>query len=291
MRLGARSLLAGAAGCSVAFGLLLALAYWSAEARAVDVAALEGFLGVGGDRVTRLAHALTDLGNPAPVALFAIALALVAIARGRPRVALFVLALIAITSVSSQTLKALLAYPRPEGTLGDASISDAAFPSGHATAIMSLAIALVVTMPARLRPAAGAVGVALVLAVSYSLVAIGGHFPSDVVGGFLLATGAALVLLAGLRAADARFPARHARGRLARATGRWVERLAAAGLAAGLAIGTLVAGAAVAITVTRGPEIVDYAQEHTAFFVVAGALAGSALVLLGALTSVLSRRT
>ena len=284
-------MLAGAAACAVAFGALLTLAYGFADARAVDAAALEGFLGVGGDRVTRLANALTDLGNPLPVALLAIALALIALARGRPRVAVFVLALVAVTSVSSQTLKAVLAYPRPEGTLGDTAISDAAFPSGHATAVMSLAIALVVTMPTRLRPAAAAVGLALVLAVSYSLVAIGGHFPSDVVGGFLLATGAALVLLAGLRTADARFPARQPRGRLARAAERWVERLAVVGLAAGIAAGVLVVGACVVIAVRRGPEIVDYAQAHTTFFVVAGVLAVSALVLLGALTSVLSRRT
>jgi VIT1/CCC1 family predicted Fe2+/Mn2+ transporter len=36
--------------------------------------------------------------------------------------------------------------------------------------------------------------------------------------------------------------------------------------------------------------VLGYAQDHTAFFVVAGVLAFSALVLLGALTSVLSRR-
>ena len=49
------------------------------------------------------------------MALIGGALALVALARGRPRVALFVLALLAATSVSSQVLKAVLAYPRYDG--------------------------------------------------------------------------------------------------------------------------------------------------------------------------------
>ncbi len=120
-------------------------------------------------------NALVDIGNPASVVLLGVLLALTALARGRPRVALFVLAFLAVTSVSGQILKALLAHPRAEGE--PARIAEAAFPSGHATAIMSLAIALVVTMPARLRPAAAAFGVGLVIAVSYSLVSLGATFP------------------------------------------------------------------------------------------------------------------
>ena len=288
MKITAKSLLGGAAACAVAFGTVLGLAYWSGEGRAVDAAALEGFLGLDRPGSLGLMNALVDIGNPASVALVGLLLALTALARGRPRVALFVLAFLAVTSVSSQTLKALLAHPRPEGV--PAGIEDAAFPSGHATAIMSLAIALVVTMPARLRPAAAAFGLGLVIAVSYSLVSLGGHFPSDVVGGYLLATGTALVLLAGLREAEARYPEREGRRRAGLVVRRWTERVAAVGLAAGLSVGVLVSGVVAVLAAVRGPQIVDYAQANTAFVVVAGVLALSALVLLGALTSVLSRR-
>lgn len=288
MRIPAKSLLGGAAACAVGFGIVLALAYWSADARAVDSVALQGFSGLDRPGSRGLINRLIDIGNPAPVAFIGLLLALTALARGRPRVALFVLALIAVTSVSSQALKALLAHPRPHGV--PVGIADAAFPSGHATAIMSLAIALVVTMPARLRPAAAAFGLGLVVAVSYSLVTSGGHFPSDVVGGYLLATGTALALLAGLRAADARYPEREGRRKALLTARRWTERLAAVGLAAGLGLGVLAAGALAGLAALRGPQILDYARENTAFFVVAGLLALSALVLLGALTSVLSRR-
>ena len=79
--------------------------------------------------------------------------------------------------------------------------------------------------------------------------------------------------------------------RLDRLRRRWTERLAAVGLAAGLGLGVLAAGALAGLAALRGPQILDYARENTAFFAVAGLLALSALVLLGALTSVLSRRT
>ena len=288
MKITAKSLLGGAAACAVAFGIVLTLAYWSEGARAVDGAALEGFRGLDRAGSQGLIATLVAIGNPAPVALVGLLLAFTALARGRPRVALFVLALVAVTSVSSQTLKALLAHPRPQGV--PAGIADAAFPSGHATAIMSLAIALVVSMPARLRPAAAAFGLGLVIALSYSLVSVGGHFPSDIVGGYLLATGTALVLLAGLRAAGARYPEREERRKAVVVARRWTERVAAIGLAAGLSFGVLVVGALVTAAAFRGPQIADYARANTTFFVAAAALALSALVLLGALTSVLSRR-
>jgi len=288
VKITAKSLLGGAAACVVAFGVVLALAYWSAEARAVDAAALEGFLGLDPRGSQPFANALVDIGNPAPVALTGLLVALLALARGRPRVALFVLTLIAVTSVSSQTLKALLAHPRPQAY--PVGVADGAFPSGHATAIMSLAIAMVVAVPSRMRPAAALLGLGLVIALSFSLLALGGHFPSDIAGGYLLATGTALVMLAGLRTVGARYPDRQGRARAALEARRWADRIAAIGLAAGLAIGLLVAGALTALAAVRGPQIVDYAQANTAFFVVAGVLALTALTLLGALTGVLSRR-
>ncbi len=133
---------------------------------------------------------------------------------------------------------------------------------------MSLAIALVVVMPRRLRPAAAVVGVALALAVSFSIVSLGWHFPSDVVGGYLLATGWALVLLAGPAAGRTRAGRERTwRTGLAAASRRTVEALAAVGLAA-ILVGTAVALAAAAVVavVMRPTDFTAYAQEHTAFW-------------------------
>ena len=291
MALTPRAMLQAAAVCAAAFAVLLVVAYGSDGARWLDASGLQGFLGLQRPSVSSLTSWLASLGDPLQVGLIGGALAVVAFARGRPRVALFVLALLAATSVSSQVLKAVLAYPRYEGMIDGAHISPAAFPSGHATAAMSLAIALVVVMPRRLRPAAAVVGVALALAVSFSIVSLGWHFPSDVVGGYLLATGWALVLLSGLLWANARWPQRTWRTGLAAGSRRAVEALAAVGLAA-ILVGTAVALAAAAVVavVMRPTDFTAYAQDHTAFLAVAGAIALSATALLAGLVGALSRR-
>lgn len=291
MTLTPRALLRGAAVIAAAFVALLIVAYGSPGARWTDASALQGFLGLQGPLVTPVTERLVALGNVTEVGLIGAALALVALARGRPRVALFVLTLLALTSVSSQALKALLAYPRHEGMIDGAHIDPAAFPSGHATAAMSLAIALVVVVPGRLRPLAAVVGMALALGVSFSIVSLGWHLPSDVAGGFLLATGWALVLLAALRAAERVVPERSGRSRIAAVSRSTVDRVAAIGLLATAAAGGAAAVAVTAIVVVfRLPVVVGYAQDHTAFFVVAIGLALSAATLLAGLASLLTHR-
>ena len=292
MRLTPRALLAGAGVIVLAFMALLALAYGSPQARWLDAAALQGFLDLQRPLVKSVSQQFVKLGDPVPFAIVGIALAAVGLARGRPRMALLVVALLGLTSISSQLLKALLAYPRAEAQIAEAHVAPAAFPSGHATAAMTLAIALVVVMPARLRPAAATVGSALALGVSFSIVSLGWHLPSDAVGGFLLATGWALVLLAALRAADAVFPERSGRSRVAMTTRAAVDGAAAIGLTALLVTGAAIAAAVTVIVVVfRLPDLVGYAQDHTAFFVVAGAIALSAVALLAGLAGVLARRS
>ena len=291
MSLTPRALLAGAGVIALAFVVLLALAYGSSHARWLDAATLQGFLELQRPVVKSVSQQLVTLGDPVPFVLIGIGLAGVALARARPRVAMFVVALLGLTSISSQLLKALLAYPRAEGQIADAHVAPAAFPSGHATAAMTLAIALVVVMPARLRPAAAILGSAFALGVSFSTVSLGWHLPSDAVGGFLLATGWALVLLAGLRAAEAVYPERSGRSRVARTTRAAVDRAAAVGLTALLATGALIAtGVTAVLVVFRLPDLLGYAQDHTAFVVVAGAITLCAVALLTGLAGVLARR-
>ena len=286
-----RALLAGAGVIALAFLALLLLAYWSPQARWLDAAALRGFLELRGTVLKPISDRLVQLGNPVPFALAGAVLVAVALGRGRPRVAMFVVALLGLTSVSSQLLKALLAYPRAEAQIIEAHIEPAAFPSGHATAAMTLALALVVVMPARLRPAAAVIGLALALAVSFSIVLLGWHLPSDAVGGFLLATGWALVLLAGLRAAEGAFPERSGRSRVAMTTRGAVGGAAAIRVPARLLSGAaLAAGVTVILFLLHLPDVVGYAEDHTAFLLVAGAIALSAVALLAVLAGALARR-
>ena len=81
------------------------------------------------------------------------------------------------------------------------------FPSGHSTAAMSLVLALTLVAPARLRPLIAGLGAVFAAAVGYALLTLGSHYPTDVFGGFLVATTWALLTagaLSGSRAVWAR---------------------------------------------------------------------------------------
>jgi membrane-associated phospholipid phosphatase len=284
-----RLLLLGVAACAVLFGLLLVAAYAWPHARWVDASALQGFVGLQRPTVNRLAVRIGDLGNAREVTAITLGLIALALARSRPRVALAVVVLVGLTSVSSQLLKALLAYPRYD--LEGTGVGPSAFPSGHSTAAMTLAIAGVLVAPRKLRPLAAFVGVGFALAVGFSVIALGWHFPSDVAGGFLLATGWGLVIASALRAAAARWPEGTGRSRGAVMLREGVDRVAAVGLFAAAIVGLGLAALVTAtLLLTRLSDLVDYADRHTAFVVVAAALGASAVGLLGVVTLALRRR-
>jgi membrane-associated phospholipid phosphatase len=284
----ARELLALAAGCAALFAMLLAAAYLWGPGRSLDERALTGFVSVDRGPLEDITWALVQLGDPRQVALIALGLVALAVLRGRPRVALVVVLLLAATSVSSQLLKALFAHS-PSGPVGTAVFSaDETFPSGHATAAMSLALAAVLAAPRRARPAAAALGSLLALGVGASLVARGWHYPSDVVGGYLLAAVWALALAGVLCEADRRYPAA---SRLSvSAVARVSDRLAARGLSAGAFLGA--AGALLLALLALGSDpsaVVAFARDHTAALVVAGGVAAAALALPAALATLVPR--
>ena len=108
--------------------------------------------------------------------------------------------------MTTQLLKPLLAEPRSV-LPGDIAVGAISWPSGHATAAMSLALCSVLAAPARLRPAVAALGAVFAVAVSYSFLTLGWHYPSDVFGGYLVATAWTLLGIAALLAVRGRAPA------------------------------------------------------------------------------------
>lgn len=288
--LSSRTLLVGVAACAGLFLLILFLAYLSPAARELDQKALEGFMGLQNAHTLGVTRRVGHLGDEFWVGLQAAILVAVALLRGRARAAVAVVALLAVTSVSSQLLKALFAYPRPEASF--AGVAAEAFPSGHSTAIMSLAIAGVIVAPPRIRPLAALVGGGIALAVGLSVVSIGSHFPSDVAGGFLLATGCGLLTALALRWADARWPSRRRTGPLATAVHRAADTVAAAGVTTALLVGVfLVVAIGLAVALTRPGDLLDLARDHTAAFFVGSALAALAMGLLTGITLGLHRRS
>ena len=70
---------------------------------------------------------------------------------------------------------------------GSAHGLDRSFPSGHAATALALGLALVDAAPASWRWAAAAFAVICSTALGIGLLTLGWHYPSDVVGGFLIA--------------------------------------------------------------------------------------------------------
>jgi membrane-associated phospholipid phosphatase len=270
--------------------LVLVAAYTIDPAQYVDAAALDGFVSFDHARLEALAFDVAHLGNPAAVGLIGLGIGTLALARGRPRVALAVVALLAATSISSQVLKALLAHPRPSEFSDVAKVNAAAFPSGHATAAMAIALALVMATPARLRPLAAFVGVGFALVVGFAVLVDGGHFPSDVLGGYLLAAGWTFVIAAAVRLADLRWPERSGRGAAAATLRGAAEGVAALGLGALALGGTLLVGLVAVSVVVGFPDAIGYADRHTSSVVVATGLALGAVALTVLVTAALARR-
>ena len=291
VKVSTRTLIAGAIACAGLFCAILVLAYLSHRARELDLQALEGFLGLQNHDSYVAMRKLGHLGDAKWVILQALILVGIALLRGRPRLAFAVVALVGVTSVSSQLLKALFAYPRLDGDVAFVQVAAKAFPSGHSTAAMAIAIAGVLVAPQRIRPVAAVAGCALALTVGFAVVSTGSHFPSDVAGGFLLAATWGIVIALALRAADARWPERAVPGRAAAVVRRATDAVTATGLTAAVLAGAvLLAVVVLAIGVTRPGEIVELARDHTAALLVGSALAALAMTLLTGITLGLRRR-
>jgi membrane-associated phospholipid phosphatase len=234
-----------------------------------DVGTLDGFVALNTPRLTPVLDKIAHSADPGPYALTALALALIALVRGRWRVALAIPALFAITGASTEWLKHAVASPHVDEWLGaHAQISAASWPSGHSTAAMTMALCAVLAAPPRLRPTVAALGGGYALAVAYSILTLGWHWPSDVFGGYLVAATYVLLAIAGLAFAERRWPSRRGEEAGTRP----------ADVVPALLVAVLAAGAAAGLALARPHALLGYAAEHTTF--VAGALAIAGLAVL-----------
>jgi len=240
--------------------------------RWLDAAVLNGFTNLDGPTVHGPAQFVARLCDPDRFVWLVAALVAVALLRRRPRTAAAVLLVLGGSGVTTQLLKPALAADRHSPLLDDVGqVVAASWPSGHATASMGLALCAVLVAPARLRAWTAALGAVFAVAVTFSFLTLDWHYPSDVLGGFLVAAAWALAAVAVLTWAERRWP-HPERVRGTRPALR--EQLAPAGV-------TATGGALLAamVLLARPRQTLDYAAEHTAFVAGAGALAVAALAL------------
>jgi membrane-associated phospholipid phosphatase len=255
--------------------LLLVLSGVAAHAlpgvRGLDADGAGGFVALGSPASESRVERIAELASPPAYTAAGLVLIAIALVRRRPRTAAATAILLVATGLTTQFLKRLVDVPR-ESYVDERAVFASSWPSGHATAAMTLALCAVLVAPAVLRPAAALAGAAYAAAVSYAILALAWHLPSDVVGGFLVAAGWTLVAVAALTVAEVRRPSPSTRRRR-RASPSPPPRAARV-----LAGGSFAAATAAGVVILARAARTDFAAEHTTSLV-----GGAAIAVLAAL--------
>jgi membrane-associated phospholipid phosphatase len=193
-----------ASACAVAMFALWVLAEHVFAFELRDARLLHDFTLLEGGTIGSACARLLSLLEPMLFTIWGLALVLIALARGRARLALGIVVLMSLAPLSAELLKPELAHPHL--SVGGSYIGSASWPSGHATAATALALSVVLVTPKRFRALVAASALVFVLAVGFALLVLAWHMPSDVLGGYLLGLLWAALVVACLRASEARWP-------------------------------------------------------------------------------------
>jgi|GEM_PF-1149595 len=176
-----------AAACSIAVVVLWFAANDDAGGRRLD-ATIDGDLrGLFGDAAHELLQGASSLADTAPFAVGAAGLVGLAWLRGPRTLALWTAIVLLAANGMTQLAQPSLTAARHVDVSGTLLEPSGSWPSGHATAAMTLALCAIVVASPRLRAVTAVVGLAYALGVGGALIALGGHLPSDVLAAYLVA--------------------------------------------------------------------------------------------------------
>jgi MYXO-CTERM domain-containing protein len=234
--------------------------------RAHDAASLAGFVALSSRRLDGLASFIAHSVDPTPYALAGLALVAIALIRRRWLLAGVVPLTMVGAAATTELLKPIVGHLRYSDWFGPhQQIAAASWPSGHATAAMTLVLCAVLVVPAAARPLVAVLGCAFAIGVSYSILMLRWHFPSDVLGGYLVAGAWISLALAVLWCGWDRWPARDTHVSLSLGVSPLFARLALIGVLFGGGFGLLLVRTRLSAT---------YASGH------ASLLAGASLIAL-----------
>jgi len=189
-----------ALGCLVLMALVWVVADLIPAAQAKDAWLLRDFTKLSGPRVDQVANVLIKALNPVLFILWGSIIIAVALNRQRPRLAVAAFVVMAMSPLTAEVLKPLLAHGHhsAEGI----TVAAGSWPSGHSTAAMSLVLSAVLVSAPRWRGVVAAAGALYAVGLGCSLLILQWHMPSDVVGGFLVASLWTSLAVAGLRLSE-----------------------------------------------------------------------------------------
>jgi membrane-associated phospholipid phosphatase len=192
--------------CLATLALIWVLAHLVSGLQWRDAALLHDFTLLAYPPISTVANVLVHLLEPPLFVLWGVAIVAVASARERPRSALAAALVMGLAPLTAETLKPLVAHSHQ--SVGGVFIGAASWPSGHSTAALTLGLCAVLVAPPHLRRLTALCAAAFAAAVGLSLLILAWHMPSDVLAGYLVACFWMAVAVAGIRAAERRWPSR-----------------------------------------------------------------------------------
>jgi undecaprenyl-diphosphatase len=153
--------------------------------------------GVASPAATKVLIATTQLGSPVVLLPLTLVFSLVFLHLRRIRAAILLTVTMLGVTLLTWLLKIFFRRPRPVPFFGITTPSSYSFPSGHSFASFCFYGALAALVTARLRSpvlrgVVWAAAIIIIIAVGFSRLYLGVHYPSDVIGGY--ATGFVWVL-------------------------------------------------------------------------------------------------
>jgi membrane-associated phospholipid phosphatase len=252
----------------------------TAHGQLLDTIALTG-TAIGRARVEDEVGLVLNGISLASLAVATAVVGFIALVRRRFALAAGALLLIGGANVTTQLLKQLI-YRPDLGIDPERAGAGNSLPSGHTTVAASVAVALVLVVPTRLRAATAVLGAAATAAVGVTTLSAGWHRPSD--------AAAAMLVVGGWAGAAALFAVtaqrRHGNARYGRSHGRTTAVLLVGGL-------LLLGGAALAFTLIdqrlAPPEELSRRRLFLAYAGGALGVAGTAALLFGSVLATVHR--
>lgn len=175
------------AWASAGLFIVLAVAVVLGWTSSVDIAVLKAVHAMASPAFDAIVLVLTNFGKPVVAAAVAVILAAVLFAQKRVQPAVIMACGVLGSGLVAYIVKLLVERTRPDLWTWLVTETGYSFPSGHATASAALVLCgIVLLWHAKWRRTALVVGGVYVACIAFTRLYLGVHYPSDILGGWLL---------------------------------------------------------------------------------------------------------